>query len=99
MTEPLPVMAGYLVKSLWMTPTEEHRSRSHLLSFAEQQGYQMPTIFVEETATESTALRELIQFAHGGTVQAVAVTGVEELQRQHREQLTGVEVLFTAPPP
>lgn len=99
--QPLPLLLAYVCKPLLRTEGEFVRTKERLSQFAEQEGFALGEMFVEEETTSPAAFEALIEAASHHEVSAVVVPSMLHLtvlsaptaMRNKFEHLTGARLL------
>ncbi len=98
------VVLGYIRQHLLMTLTEVRYAKERLAYFAQQQGFRLGSVYVEQIETWPTAFEALLADAMRDSVRGVlvpsmlhfAVLGSPATIKGHFEHLTGTRV-FAVP--
>ncbi|HET6298198.1 MAG TPA: hypothetical protein VFG33_32780 [Kribbella sp.] len=99
-----PPALGFVLKNLLMTDDELDDATERLASFAEQEGFMLRTIYLEECASSPTAFEALVANINADAITAVVIPSLLHLaalsagtdMKNTFERATGARVLVAS---
>jgi hypothetical protein len=94
-----PLLFGYVRVHLLMTRRELNGVKQRLAEFADDEGYTLANIFIEQAHTVPAAFQALVDAARKHEVKTVVVPGMQHLKvlppgmREHLEHYAGAHVI------